>query len=62
MDNTPVTTTGWYENGDGTVTYRYWMAGRLCDGATLGDWAAVAAAAAHDDPDPDRASRYTDEI
>jgi len=60
MITQPVTMTGWYENNDGTVTYRYWLNGRLCDGATLRSWAELAECQAHDADDPDRAARYAD--
>jgi len=30
----PVTTSGWYENADGTWTEYTWRAGQLCEGRT----------------------------
>lgn len=39
----PVTLSGWYERTDGKVTYFFCMAGRLCEGRTVDNWAATAA-------------------
>ena len=36
-----VTTSGWYENDNGSVTFYFWQSGRLCEGKTLADWSAV---------------------
>jgi len=37
----PVTTGGWYENTDGSVTRYHWDAGRLLTGETVAGWAHV---------------------
>ncbi len=38
---TPVTTSGWYENADGTVSRYVWRDGRLDLDETVADWSEV---------------------
>lgn len=37
----PVTTSGWYENVDGTVSKYSWRAGQLCLDRTVASWVDV---------------------
>ena len=39
----PITTTGWHENTDGTVTRHAWIDGRLQEVVTVGGWNGVIA-------------------
>jgi hypothetical protein len=40
---TIITTSGWYENDDGTITEYTWNEGQLHEMSTVADWAAVGA-------------------
>lgn len=55
----PVTTTGWYANKNGSITYRFWQNGLPCEGATLASWDELASIL--EGEDRDRAARYADD-